>query len=257
MASRSHTGSGPVCRSPHPRRGPALTLRPAGTVALHEIRPYTTLQPHTTPCDPMRPHMTPHDPTRPAPLLPRLATPRPPMHGARPSPQAPTALTRRTDAPLTRAHHTNMLPPTHVSSPTTCLATLPTHQNPQHAVFSKFYANRITDSRCVLSRVAPCTRADHHGHTLPLLDVSQPPSTRSDAFRHILQPLHRPAHPNNPSCHVSQHDRPTIHPHPYTVRPSESYSPRWSDVARPALCTGLANGCWTPRCPTRARRPQS
>ena len=123
--------------------------------------------------------------------------------------------------------------------------------------FSKFYANRITDSPCVLSRVAPCTRADHHGHTSPLLDVSRPPSTRSDAFRHILRPLRRPAHPNNPSRHVSQHDRPAIHPHPHTVRPSESYSPRWSDVARPALCTGLANGCWMPRHPTRARRPQS
>ena len=116
--------------------------------------------------------------------------------------------------------------------------------------FSKFYANHITDSPCVLSRMAPCTRANHHGHTSPLLDVSWPPSTCSNAFRHILRPLRRPAHPNNPSRHVSQHDRPAIHPHPHTVCPSESYSPRWSDIARPVLCTGLANGCWMPRHPT-------
>ena len=50
--SRSRTGSGPVCRSPHPRRGPALTLRPAGTVALREIRPYATSRPHATRRDP-------------------------------------------------------------------------------------------------------------------------------------------------------------------------------------------------------------
>jgi hypothetical protein len=52
--------------------------------------------------------------------------------------------------------------------------------------FSKFYTNRMTDSPCVLSRVAPCTRADHHGRTSPLLDLSRPPSTRSDVFRHVL-----------------------------------------------------------------------
>ena len=52
--------------------------------------------------------------------------------------------------------------------------------------FSKFYANRITDSLCVFFHMAPCTRADHHRHTSPLLDVSRPPSTHSDAFRHIL-----------------------------------------------------------------------
>ena len=174
-----------------------------------------------------------------------------------PAPHQPHSAPRASPLRIIIAHHANMLPPAHASGPTTRLATLPTRQNPQHAVFSKFYANRITDSRCVLSRVAPCTRADHHGHTSPLLDVSRPPSTRSDAFRHILRPLRRPAHPNIPSRHVSQHNRPAIHPHPHTVRPSESYSPRWSDVARPALCTGLANGCWMPHCPTRARRPQS
>ena len=34
------------------------------------------------------------------------------MHVAHPSPQAPTALTRHTDASLMHAHHANMLPPT-------------------------------------------------------------------------------------------------------------------------------------------------
>ena len=46
------------------------------------------------------------------PLLPHLAAPQPPMHATHPSPQAPTALTCCTDAPLMRAHHANMLPPT-------------------------------------------------------------------------------------------------------------------------------------------------
>ena len=52
--------------------------------------------------------------------------------------------------------------------------------------FSKFYMNRITDSLCVLSRVASCMHADHHGRTLPLLNMLRPPSTRSDMFQHVL-----------------------------------------------------------------------
>ena len=54
VASRSCTGSGPVRCSPHPCHGPALTLRPAGTVALHEIRLYATSRPHVTPRNPRR-----------------------------------------------------------------------------------------------------------------------------------------------------------------------------------------------------------
>ena len=99
--------------------------------------------------------------------------PKSPTHPAWPHARAPTT----TDAPRPFSTCRGRAGP-----PTTRLNDAPrdrphpdTRPAPSH-VWPPFRRAQIPNT----SRVAPCTRADHHGRTWPLLDMPRRPSTRSD-----------------------------------------------------------------------------